>query len=41
MLRNGIVFFLDNINQDELNIIVKYIKNNNYQIVDISELISD
>lgn len=37
-LRNGIVFFLDSINKNELNLVIKYIKNNNYNILTISEL---
>lgn len=39
-LRNGIVFFLNSINQDELYLTKKFIKNNNYILVDINELIS-
>ena len=34
-LRNGIVFFLDSINQDELNLVIKYIKSNNYELLNL------
>jgi hypothetical protein len=40
-LRNGIVFFLDSINQDELNLVIKYVINNNYKIVEIDTLINN
>ena len=40
-LKNGKIFYLESIKQDELNIINKYIKNNNYKIVSISELINE
>ena len=40
-LRNGIILFLDSINQNELNIVIKYIKNNNYKITKISALINE
>ena len=38
-LSNGKIFYLDNINNNELNLIIKYLKNNNYVIVDIDNLI--
>lgn len=39
LVRNGVIFFLDNIN--DLGIITKYLKNNNYEIVPIDELIKE
>lgn len=39
IVRNGIIFYLENI--DDLRIIVKYLKNNNYEIVTIDELIKE
>ena len=40
-LANGKVFFLDSINQNEFDLITKYLKNNNYEIVPISKLIAE
>ena len=39
LVRNGIVLYLENI--DDLTIITKYLKNNNYEIVSIEELIKE
>ena len=39
VVRNGIAFYLENIN--DLSIITKYLKNNNYEIVSIEELIKE
>ena len=42
LIKNGSIFFLDFKGENnELNIIIKYLKNNNYEIVDISELIKE
>ena len=41
ILKNGIIIYLDSINEDDFNLITKYIKNNNYTIVPISTLISE
>ena len=42
LLKNGQVFFLPlNNDSKELDVIIKYIKNNNYKIVSISELIEE
>ena len=38
-LRNGIIFFLDSINQNDLTLITKYIKSNNYHLVPLDKLI--
>lgn len=40
ILRNGIIIYLDSINNDELNLVTKYIKNNNYEIVEINKLLN-
>lgn len=40
ILRNGIIIYLDSINNDELNLVIKYIKNNNYEIVEINKLLN-
>ena len=40
-LANGKIFFLDSINQNEFDLITKYLKNNNYEIVPISKLIAE
>lgn len=40
ILRNGIIIYLDSINSDELNLVTKYIKNNNYEIVEINKLLN-
>ena len=41
-VKNGSIFFLDSKEENnELNIIIKYLKNNNYEIVDINELIKE
>lgn len=40
ILRNGVILYLDSISIDELNLVTKYIKNNNFNIVPISELIN-
>lgn len=39
LVGNGVIFYLESINQDELSLITKYLKNNNYDIVELSELI--
>ncbi len=39
LVRNGIILYLENIN--DLSIITKYLKNNNYEIVTIEELIKE
>lgn len=39
LVKNGIIFFLDN--PKELDIIIKYLKNNHYEIVPIDELIGE
>lgn len=39
-LRNGVIFYLDSISQDELNLTKKYILNNKYEIVNINKLIN-
>ena len=36
---NGIIYYLNSINQDDLNLVIKYLRNNNYEIIDINELI--
>lgn len=41
LIQNGKIFFLDNVNSDELNLIIKYIKNSSYEIVSINELIKE
>lgn len=42
LVRNGIIFFLEfKENNDELSLIYKYLKNNNYNVVSIDELIND
>ena len=42
LVKNGSIFFLDSKEENnELSIIMKYLKNNNYQIVSISELIKE
>ena len=38
-IQNGKIFFLENVNQDELNLIIKYLINNNYDIKTIDEII--
>lgn len=40
-VHNGIIFFLENINTNELSLIYKYLKNNNYEVVSVSELIKE
>ena len=40
ILRNGIIIYLDSINSDELSLVTKYIKNNNYEIVEINKLLN-
>ena len=40
-LQNGKIFYLRSINNEELRIIIKYIKNNNYEIVSIDNLIQE
>ncbi len=37
-VRNGIIFYLENA---DINLIIKYLKNNNYEIVNINELIKE
>ena len=42
LVRNGIIFFLEfKENNDELSLIYKYLKNNNYDVVAIKELIKE
>ena len=41
LIQNGKIFFLDNVNNDELNLIIKYIKSINYKIVSINEVITE
>lgn len=42
LVRNGIIFFLEfKENNDELSLIYKYLKNNNYDVVSIDELINE
>ena len=41
LVRNGIIFYLEAINKDKLKLIYKYLKNNNYEIVSIKELIKE
>ena len=42
LVRNGIIFFLEfKENTDELSLIYKYLKNNNYNVISIDELIND
>ena len=38
ILQNGIIIYLENIKQDELSIIKKYLLNNNYEIIDSIKL---
>ena len=40
-VHNGIIFYLENITTNELNLIIKYLKNNNYEIVTINELLKE
>ena len=40
LIRNGIVFYIKS-NENDLDLIKKYIKNNNYRIVTINELITE
>ena len=40
IITNGIILYLEGISNDELILLNKYLKNNNYKIVEISELIS-
>ena len=40
-LHNGIIIYLESIGQNELSLVVKYIKNNNYEIVELSRLIKE
>ena len=40
-VHNGIIFYLESISNGELNIITKYLKNNNYEIININELIKE
>ena len=40
ILKNGIVIYLDSINNDELNVITKYIRNNNFEIVPVNKLLN-
>ena len=37
-VRNGIIFYLENV---DINLIIKYLKNNNYEVVSINELIKE
>ena len=41
ILRNGIIIYLESIKEDEFNPLIKYIKNNNYNIVPIDTIISE
>ena len=40
-VHNGIIFYLENINTNELSLIYKYLRNNNYDVVSIDELIKE
>ncbi len=40
-LKNGKVFYLYSISEDELKLVYKYLKNNNYEIVSINDLINN
>ena len=40
-LSNGKIFYLENISQDELQLIIKYIKNNNYKLTSIDTITSE
>lgn len=42
LVKNGVIFYLDfSENNDESSLIMKYLKNNNYEIVTIDELIKE
>ena len=41
LIKNGIIFFLQFKDNNNLNLIIKYLKNNNYNIVNISELLQE
>ncbi len=40
IISNGIIIYLENIKQDELELVIRYIKNNNYNIAELDELTS-
>ena len=40
-VHNGSIFYLESINHNELNLIYKYLKNNNYDVVRIDKLIKE
>ena len=41
LIRNGIVFYIISNNENDLDLVKKYLKNNNYEIVTIEELIKE
>ena len=40
-LHNGKIFFIENDDHNTINLITKYIKNNNYELVSIDEIINE
>ena len=41
ILQNGIIIYLENINNDKLKLLTKYTKKNNFEIVNIKEIINE